>query len=296
MTLSGSIVALATPFADDGIDERAFADLVNWQIRQGTTGLAVATAAGEYPTLRPGEYARLVAVATECAAGGVPVLAGIASPGTDKAIAHGRLARSAGADALVVTTPPYNRPSQRGLLRHIAAIAAAVDLPVIVHNDPERTRVDLAPETAEQLHGIAGVTGYIEGARGLPRALSALHLLGDGLRVFTTDEAVGLPFLLAGGSGLFSTVANVTPHLCAGLFSACLLGDCATAVDIQRRLSVLSQAIDGDADPAALKYALFLIRERFSPEPRLPLVDASCATERRIAAALERLRADVEYS
>ncbi|GGC72018.1 dihydrodipicolinate synthase family protein [Chelatococcus reniformis] len=296
MTLSGSIAALATPFGVDGVDERAFADLADWQIGHGTNGLAVATAEGEYATLEPHEYVRLVAVAAECAAGRVPVLVGIASPATDRAIAQGQLARTAGADALVVTTPPYIRPSQRGLLRHFEAVAAAVDLPLIVHNDPDRTRVDLAPQTAEHLRAVSGITGYIEGAPGLPRALSALRLRGDGLCVLTTDEVAAVPFLLAGGSGLFSVVANVTPQLCASLFSACLLGDGATAVDLQQRLSLLSQAIDGDADPAAMKYALFLIRGRFSPKPRLPLVEPSCVTERRIAAALERLRADVEYT
>lgn len=295
--LCGSIVALATPFtAHHHLDERAFVDLVAWQIEEGSDALAVCTATGEAPTLTSGERRRIVEIAAETAGGCAPVLAAIVANCTRQAVEEARSAKGAGADALIVAVPAYNKPTQDGIVRHVEAIARAAGLPILVQNDPARCVTELKPETAARLARLEAVSGFVDTSGELTRILLASLGSGKPLDLFTASDAVSAPFALAGGSGTLSVVANVAPRLCAELQRACRTGELARATAIQRRLHPLASALALETDPIAVKYALFLLREHFSPALRLPLVAASCATARMVAAALEGLRGEVAYA
>lgn len=291
---SGSVVALATPFSRHGIDERAFAELVTWQVEQGSAALAVGTVTGEAPTLAGHERDRLVALAAEVAAGRVPVIAGISVSCTSEAVRQACAARLAGADALLVSVPPYSRPGQEGIYRHVEAIAVACSLPILVRNDPGRTRVEVTADTASRLARLGGVVGFVEAADAPSRPVR--HAGARPLCLLTATDAAAAPFALAGGSGTLSVVANVTPRLCADLHAACRAGAPDRANAIQGRLAPLIGALALEACPSAVKYALFLMRGHFNPLPRLPLVLLSCEASRHVAAALEGLRDEIHYA
>ncbi len=292
---TGSIVALATPFAGKAVDERTLSESVRWQVEQGSAAVAVNTIVGEGPTLTAEERSRVISLASEGARGDVPVIAGICSNCTAQGMDEAEQAKAAGADALLLATPPYSRPSPEGVLRHLEAIAGVTDLPVLIQNEPARTRIDLAPESVARLAARANIVGFVDATGDLARALAPAHGLGRPVCTYTTQDALAAPFLMAGGTGAISVLANITPRLCAELHTAARDGMFSRATMIQRRLHPLIQALGADADPAAVKYALFLLRAHFDPKPRLPLVPAPCTTARAIAAALAGLRDESRY-
>ena len=289
MLIQGSMTALATPFTPRGVDERVFADLVDWQIREGTQGLVPCGTTGEGPTLTADERERLTRICVEGAGGRVPVIVGTGTNCTATTIERTRAAKAAGADAALVVTPYYNRPSQEGLFRHYAAVAGAVDLPLIVYNVPGRTGVDLHPDTVEQLAALPSIVG-IKDATGDPERPRVTGLVaGRGFVQLCGDDAGAVTFNLAGGRGCISVVANVAPALCARLQQACRVKDWAQARAIQARLQPLVAALAREPNPGPIKQALAYLRPGFDREPRLPLVGVAPSTADGIAQALVEL-------
>ncbi len=279
-----------TPFSGAGVDERSFAELAAWQVDAGSSGLCVAGPAGEAPTLTARERERLIAIARESAGGRAVIIAGLCTSSTEAGIALARSAAAAGADAVLVQAPPYSRPAQEGICRHIEAIAHATDCAVLVQDDPGRTRVDLTPSSIERLSRLDRVVGFVDACR------AAASPPARGKLGFTARDEQAAPFLLAGGSGILSVAANVVPGLCAALHRACREGRGGEAMRLQHRLLPLVDAIGPDGDPAPVKYALFLLRSGFSPDLRLPLVRCCAERARRIAEALEILKEEVSWA
>ena len=292
ISLEGSIVDLVTPFDRDGIDEQGFADLVAWQISEGTSGLATCTTTGEGPTLSVAEKQRLTRLCVEVSARRVPVIAATGTNGTDSTIALTRMAKAAGAEAALVVTPYYSRPSQEGIYRHFEAVARAVDLPMILHNVPSRTGVDLLPATIGRLSRIASIVAICDQSGDPLRPRATARLAGDGFHQLCGDDARALAFGLAAGQGWISAVANLLPGACAALQRACIDGRHALARDIHRPLAALLEALGSDAGPVPVKFAMTLVRPGFDESCRLPMADGSPATRRAIEVALRGLLAD----
>lgn len=289
MFLQGSITALATPFSADGLDEGAFADAVEWQIGEGASGLVPCGTTGEGPTLTGAERDRLIRICVERAAGAVPVLAGTGTNATATTIAATRAAAAAGADAALVVTPYYNRPTQEGLYRHFAAVAAAVDIPVVLYNVPKRTGVDLAVDTVEQLARIPNIVGIKDASGDLDRPRVTALAAGPRFVQLGGDDDTAVTFNLAGGRGCISVLANLVPAACRDLQRCCRIKDWAGARAIERRLKPLRDALAREVNPGPVKHALSLLHPGFPREPRLPLVGVAPSTAAGIAEALEAL-------
>jgi 4-hydroxy-tetrahydrodipicolinate synthase len=285
---NGSITALVTPFRDGGIDERKFADLVEWQIGEGTDGLVPCGTTGESPTLHRDEHERLIRLCVEVADWRVPVIAGTGTNATETTIARTRMAKAAGADAALVVTPYYNRPTQEGLFRHFEAVARAVEIPIILYNVPKRTGVDLLPETVGRLARIDAIVGIKEASGDPRRALAIADAAGEGFARLSGDDATALAFNACSGRGCISVVANVAPRLCAQMQRSWAQGDEQTARWAEARLAPLVEALALESNPGPVKYALSVIRG-IDPTPRLPLVRVNSETAHAVDRALQRL-------
>ncbi len=284
----GSIPALVTPFTDAGaIDEKAFAAHVEWSISEGSHGLVPVGTTGESPTLSHDEHKRVVELCIEVAARRVPVIAGAGSNNTREAIDLARHAEKAGADAILVVTPYYNKPTQKGLFAHFSAIAEAVKLPIVIYNIPGRSVIDMTPETMGALHkahpsivGVKDATGKIE------RVSEQRIACGKEFVQLSGEDATALGFNAHGGVGCISVTANVAPRLCSEFQKATLAGDYAGALEYQDRLMPLHKAIFMEPGVCGAKYALHRIRG-MSRLVRSPLMSAlEPATEAAIDAAL----------
>ncbi len=289
MFLQGSMTALATPFTPDGLDQDTFENVVEWQISEGTDGLVPCGTTGESPTLTAGERDRLIRICVDCAAGSVPVVAGTGTNCTATTIEQTHAAKSAGADAALIVTPYYNRPTQEGLYRHFAAVAAAVDLPIILYNVPARTGVDLHFSTVEQLARIPTIVGIKDASGDLDRPRVTALVAGPNFIQLCGDDAHAVTFNLAGGRGCISVIANVVPSLCRDLQQACRTKAWGEARDIQHRLKPLIDAMGRETNPGPIKQALALLHPGFSRDPRLPLVGVAPSTATAIEDALAGL-------
>ena len=284
----GSMPALVTPFTAEGaVDERAFADHVEWQIAEGSSGLVPVGTTGESPTLSHAEHKRVVELCIEVAAGRVPVIAGAGSNNTREAIELGTHAEKAGAAALLVVTPYYNKPTQKGLFAHFSAIAEAVALPIFIYNIPGRSVIDMTPETmgalAKAHRNIAGVkdaTGKIE------RVSEQRIACGKDFIQLSGEDATALGFNAHGGVGCISVTANVAPRLCAEFQAAMLAGDFAKALEYQDRLMPLHKAIFLEPGVCGAKHGLWRTRG-VNRTVRSPLMSSGePSTEAAIDAAL----------
>jgi 4-hydroxy-tetrahydrodipicolinate synthase len=284
MDIKGSIPALITPFTNGAVDEKAFRDHCEWQIAEGSHGLVPTGTTGESPTLSHAEHRRVVELCIEAAAGRVPVIAGTGSNNTVEAVALTRHAKEAGADAALVVTPYYNKPSQEGMYRHFAEVAA-VGLPVIIYNIPPRSIVDMTPETMGRLAELPEIIGVKDATAKLDRVSLQRITCGKDFIQLSGEDGTALAHMAHGGRGCISVTANVAPKLCAAFQEACLAGDYATALDLQDRLMPLHVALFLEPSPAGVKYALSQVRE-VSAEARLPVVPVSQETRDRIDAAL----------
>jgi len=285
MMFKGSIPALVTPFRDGRVDEDAFAAFVEWQIAEGSHGLVPCGTTGESATLTREEHHRVVALCVEVARGRVPVIAGCGSNDTATAIEHLRNAARVGADAALVVTPYYNRPSQEGLYRHYAALAEATEVPIILYNVPARTSVDLAVETMGRLAKLKNIVGVKDASGNVARVSAQRAACGADFQQISGNDDMALGFMAHGGIGCISVTANVAPRLSARFQDACLAGDYGQARALQDLLYPLHAALFSDASPAPTKYALGRLR-RMSEEVRLPLVAASAASRQAVDAAL----------
>lgn len=269
----GSIPALLTPFKDDGsVDEGVFVEHVEWQISQGSTGLVPVGTTGESPTLSHAEHKRVVEICIKTANKRVPVIAGAGSNNTSEAIELAVHAEKAGADAVLVVTPYYNKPTQKGMIAHFSAIAEATSLPIIIYNIPPRSVVDMMPDTMGHLAktyknivGVKDATGKIE------RVSEQRITCGKDFVQLSGEDASALGFNAHGGVGCISVTANVAPKLCAEFQEATLAGDFAKALEYQDRLMPLHKAIFMEPGVCGAKYALNRLN-RMSRTVRSPLV------------------------
>jgi 4-hydroxy-tetrahydrodipicolinate synthase len=281
----GSIVALATPFRNDAVDERAFQDLVAWQIEQGTAAVVPVGTTGESPTLSHAEHERVVELCVEVARGRVPVIAGTGSNATAEAIRLTRHAARVGADAALVVTPYYNKPTQEGLFAHYAAIHDASDLPIIIYNIPGRSVIDMSVDTMARLAELPRIVGVKDATNDLTRPLATAAACGPEFCLLSGEDATILGFLANGGHGCISVTANVAPAQCAAMHAAWQDGRPAEALAIQKRLFPLHQALFAETSPAPVKHALALLG-RGGAEVRLPLVAPRPETKARVEAAM----------
>jgi 4-hydroxy-tetrahydrodipicolinate synthase len=284
----GSIPALLTPFKDDGsVDENAFAAHVEWQISEGSAGLVPVGTTGESPTLSHAEHKRVVELCVALANKRVPVIAGAGSNNTIEAVELARHAEKAGADAILVVTPYYNRPTQKGMIAHYSAIAEATALPIIIYNIPPRSVVDMSPETMGYLAATyANIVGVKDATGKIERVSEQRMTCGKQFVQLSGEDATALGFNAHGGVGCISVTANVAPRLCAEFQVATLAGDFARALDYQDRLMPLHKAIFMEPGVCGAKYALSKLG-RMSRTVRSPLVSGlEPATEAAIDIAL----------
>jgi 4-hydroxy-tetrahydrodipicolinate synthase len=282
----GAITALVTPMRDGTVDETAFTALVEHQVEQGVHGLVPAGTTGESATLTDAEHRRVVEICAEVAAGQVPVIAGAGSSSTARSIELGLQAKAAGADALLIAAPPYNRPSQAGLYAHFAAIAEAVDLPVVIYNVPSRTACDIATETVVRLAALPNIVGIKDATGDLSRVSLMRREVPDAFALISGDDPSALGYVAQGGHGVISVTSNVHPSAVAGMMEAALDGDFGSAVAIQDRLIRLHKALFLDSSPGPTKFALSTLQQG-SEEVRLPLVACAQGVRDEILAAME---------
>ena len=284
----GSIPALVTPFTDEGaVDEAAFAAHVEWQIAEGSTGLVPVGTTGESPTLSHEEHKRVVEVCIATANKRVPVIAGAGSNNTREAIELGQHAEKAGADALLVVTPYYNKPTQKGLIAHFSAIAESTRLPIFIYNIPGRSVVDMSPETMGALaKAHSNIIGVKDATGKLERVSEQRITCGRNFVQLSGEDATALGFTAHGGVGCISVTANVAPRLCAEFQTATLAGDYARALELQDLLMPLHKAIFLEPGLCGAKYGLSKLG-RMSRAVRSPLLSTlEPATEAAIDAAL----------
>jgi 4-hydroxy-tetrahydrodipicolinate synthase len=286
MLFSGSLTALITPMRADGaVDEDAFADFVEWQIKQGTQGLVPVGTTGESPTLSHAEHRRVVEITIEVAAGRVPVIAGAGSNSTAEAIELTRHAKQAGAAAALVVTPYYNKPTQEGLFLHYTAIADAVDLPIIIYNIPPRSVVDMSVETMGRLAKHRNIVGVKDATASLVRPLHTTIACGKDFVQLSGEDHTALAYMAAGGHGCISVSSNIAPRLCAEMHAAWAAGRLADAMEIQARLVPVHDAMFAESSPGPVKYAASLLG-RGTDHCRLPLAPIGDATRAQVRAAL----------
>jgi 4-hydroxy-tetrahydrodipicolinate synthase len=281
----GVLPALVTPFRDGAVDEDAFVRLVERQITGGVHGLVPVGTTGETATLSHDEHRRVVELCVRTAAGRVPVIAGAGSNATAEAIELVRHAKTIGADAALVVTPYYNRPSQEGLYAHYAAIDAAVQLPVIVYNVPSRTSVDISNEVLARLAELPNIVGIKDATGDLARASQQRLMCGEDWVMLSGDDPTALGYMAHGGHGCISVTANVAPEQCAAFYNDALSGQWAGALYGQDRLIRLHKALFTDASPAPTKFALAHLG-LCAEDVRLPIVAASEASRTEVLAAM----------
>lgn len=281
----GSIVALVTPFRDGAVDEAALQALVDWHITEGTHGIVPVGTTGESPTLSHDEHHRVVALCIEAAAKRVPIIAGAGSNSTVEAISLTRHAKDAGADAALVVTPYYNKPTQDGLFAHYTAIADAVDIPILIYNIPGRSVVDMSVETMARLAKHRNIVGVKDATADLARPLATGTAIDWEFCQLSGEDATVLAFLAGGGHGCISVTANVAPGMCAEMHNAWMAGETARAIEINKRLYPLHKALFVESSPAPTKYALSVLG-RIANEVRLPLVAVRESTEAAVREAM----------
>jgi 4-hydroxy-tetrahydrodipicolinate synthase len=267
----GSFTALVTPFSDGAVDEKAFREHVNWQIEEGTHGLVPVGTTGESPTLSHAEHKRVVEICIDEARGRVPVIAGAGSNNTAEAIDLSRHAEKSGADAVLIVTPYYNKPTQEGLFQHYKAINDAIGIPIFIYNIPGRSVIDMSVETMKRLADLDNIAGVKDATANLARVSLQRQHVGPDFIQLSGEDATALGFNAHGGVGCISVTSNIAPRLCSEFQEACLAGDYGKALNIQDRLMPLHTAIFVETNPSPTKYALSVLG-RMSEEPRLPLV------------------------
>ena len=284
----GSYVALVTPFSNGVVDEAAFRKLVNWQIDQGTNGLIPVGTTGESPTLSHDEHKQVVELCIDEAAGRVPVIAGAGSNATAEAVDFVRHASQAGADAVLVVTPYYNKPTQNGLMRHYEAVADASDVPVVIYDIPGRSVVSMDIDTMVALAEHDNITGVKDSSQDLSRPTMLANAIGSGFSLLSGEDGTALPFRAAGGHGCISVTANIAPRLLSDMHAAWDKGDIAEAMAINARLMPLHSAMFCETSPGPVKYAASLLGMG-SADMRLPMTSISDASKQTIKQVMQQL-------
>jgi 4-hydroxy-tetrahydrodipicolinate synthase len=278
----GSITALVTPFKNGSVDEKSYRDLIEWQIAEGTNGFVPVGTTGESPTLTHAEHHHVVAWCIDQSKGRVPVIAGAGSNSTKEAIELARHAEEAGADAVLVVTPYYNKPTQEGLYQHFKAINDAIGIPIIIYNIPARSVIDMTVDTMRRLFELKNIAGVKDATANVVRVSQQRAALGPDFNQLSGEDATALGFMAHGGHGCISVTANVAPRLCAEFQGACLRGDFAAALKLQDKLMPLHTHLFVETNPSPAKYALSVLGKCAETVrlPMVPLADKSKAVVR----------------
>lgn len=281
----GSMPALVTPFKNGELDLDTLKHLVEWHIEQGSTGLVPVGTTGESPTLTHDEHETVIETVVKTTAGRVPVVAGAGSNNTVEAIRFVQFAKKVGADAALVVTPYYNKPTQRGLIAHFSALNECADIPIIIYNIPPRSVIDMTPETMGELAKLPNIVGVKDATADITRVSKQRITCGTDFVQLSGEDASALGFNAHGGVGCISVTANVAPRLCAEFQQATLVGDYAKALDYQDKLMPLHDAIFVEPGLVGAKYGLSKLG-LCSQEVRLPLTEALDSTKAQIDAAM----------
>ena len=284
--IKGSIPALVTPFKNGELDLETLKKLVEWQIEQGSTGLVPVGTTGESPTLSHEEHETVVEEVVKAARGSVPVIAGAGSNNTVEGVRLIQHAQRVGADAALVVTPYYNKPTQAGMIAHYTALHDCCTLPIVIYNIPGRSVVDMSPETMGTLAKLPRIIGVKDATGKIERVSMQRASCGPEFIQLSGEDATALGFNAHGGVGCISVTANVAPKLCAEFQAATLAGDYRKALEYQDRLMPLHEAIFIEPGLAGAKYGLSLLG-MCSEEVRLPLVGLTDGTKAKIKAAME---------
>ena len=281
----GSFTALVTPFSNGSLDEKSFRGLVDWQIAEGTNGLVPVGTTGESPTLSHDEHKRAVEWCVDQANGRVPVIAGAGSNSTREAIELSQHAEQAGADAVLIVTPYYNKPTQEGLYRHFEAINKAIGIPIIIYNIPARSVIDMSVDTMRRLFDLEHIAGVKDATANVVRVSLQREAMGPDFNQLSGEDSTALGFNAHGGHGCISVTSNVAPRLCAEFQGACRRGDYAEALRLQDKLMPLHTALFIETNPAPAKYALSLLG-KCADTVRLPMVPVAESTKAAVRAAM----------
>jgi 4-hydroxy-tetrahydrodipicolinate synthase len=270
----GSFTALVTPFKNGSVDEKTFRDFVEWQIAEGTNGLVPVGTTGESPTLSHDEHKEVVEWCVDQAHGRVPVVAGAGSNSTKEAVDLAQHAEKAGADAVLVVTPYYNKPTQDGLYAHYKAINDAIGIPILIYNIPGRSVIDMSVDTMKRLYELKNIAGVKDATANMTRVSVQRATMGEDFNQMSGEDITALGFMAHGGHGCISVTSNVAPRLCSEFQAACLKGDFAAALKLQDKLTPLHINLFVETSPAPVKYALSLMG-KCSNTLRLPMVPAT---------------------
>jgi len=283
---TGSIPALVTPMRGGEVDEDILRAFIDWQIEEGSDGLVPVGTTGESPTLSHDEHKRVVEICIEVAGKRVPVIAGAGSNNTREAVELASHAEAAGADAVLVVTPYYNKPSQQGLYAHFRAVAEAISIPLIIYNIPPRSVVDMSVATMKRLFDdCENIVGVKDATANLARASLQRQEIGTQFNQLSGEDPTALAFMAHGGHGCISVTANVAPKLCSQFQAACRAGDFAKALTYQDRLMPLHTALFLEPSPAPTKYALFALG-KMTEEVRSPIVTIGQETRAAVDGAM----------
>ena len=288
MRFQGSLVAIVTPMKDGGVDLRALRELTEWQLAEGTDGIVPCGTTGEGVTLTAQERSEVVRAVVETVRGRAAVIAGAGSNATHECIESVKRVKELGADAALVVTPYYNKPTQEGLYRHYVAIQEATRFPIIAYNVPSRTAGDLLPETVARLAKAGAIVGLKEATANMDRQVQLVEKVGkDAIAWLSGDDFTVLPYIACGGHGVISVVTNIAPRAMKDLVSAALRGDYARALERQVALADLNRAMFIETSPGPVKAAVALLG-RAGPDLRLPLAPVSDANLAKIREAMVR--------
>lgn len=281
----GSFTALVTPFKNGALDEAAFRKFVNWQITEGTQGLVPVGTTGESPTVSHDEHKRIVEWCIDEARGRVPVVAGAGSNSTKEAIELAQHAQKAGANAVLVVTPYYNKPTQEGLYQHFKAINDAIGIPIFIYNIPGRSVIDMSVETMARLYQLDRIAGVKDATASMVRVSQQRAVLGEDFNQLSGEDATILGYMAHGGHGCISVTSNVAPRLCAEFHQAWQRGDAAAALAVHDKLMPLHTNLFMESNPAPIKYALSLLG-KMDETLRLPMVPISEPTQIAVRSAM----------
>ena len=287
----GSIVALITPFKDSNLDEEAFISIIHYHLKNGTKGLVPGGTTGESPTITHDEHKKIIVISVKESNGKIPVIAGTGSNSTDEAISLTKFAEKAGADAALVVTPYYNKPTQEGLYHHYKAINDNCGIPIIIYNIPPRSVVDMSVDTMARLFELKNIIGVKDATANLDRVTQQKNKMGDKFVQLSGEDGTALEFNLRGGNGCISVTANIAPKLCSEFQEASLAKNnnnlISKAKQINEKLLPLHNSLFIESNPSGVKYGASLLG-LCSEEVRLPLVKTTAPTKKIVKSAMSR--------
>ena len=287
----GSIVALITPFKDSNLDEESFVSIIHYHLKNGTNGLVPGGTTGESPTISHDEHRKIIEICVKESNGKIPVIAGTGSNSTDEAVALTKFSEKAGADAALVVTPYYNKPTQEGLYQHYKVINDNCGIPIIIYNIPPRSVVDMSVDTMARLFELKNIIGVKDATANLDRVTQQKNKMGDKFVQLSGEDGTALEFNLRGGNGCISVTANIAPKLCSEFQEASLAKNnnnlISKAKQINEKLLPLHNSLFLESNPSGVKYGASLLG-LCSEEVRLPLVKTTAPTKKIVKSAMSR--------